>query len=79
MLTCYEAGSAQPFCRLFFCPPNKAGRGITSTLRLCGLHNSKCTNDVGTRHPRSRYEELWVRVMDVSKCSAQMTQSQETA
>ena len=33
----------------FFCPPNKAGRGITSTLRLCGLHNSICTDDV--RYP----------------------------
>jgi hypothetical protein len=61
----------------FFVRPTR--RDVGSLQPYVGCTTAYALMMSGTRHPRSRYEELWVRVMDVSKYSARMTQSQETA
>src|SRR5882762_6442191 len=63
----------------FFVRPTRRDGGSLQPFGYVGCTTAYALMMSGTRHPRSRYEELWVRVMDVSKYSAQMTQSQETA
>jgi len=63
----------------FFVRPTRRDVGSLQPFGYVGCTTAYALMMSGTRHPRSRYEELWVRVMDVSKYSAQMTQSQETA